>query len=38
MGFRQVGTPKVPAAKLRDVNVALEQPAWGAFRTEFHST
>ncbi|MFP2959155.1 hypothetical protein ACLEPN_15255 [Myxococcus sp. 1LA] len=38
MGIGQVVTLKVPAAKLRDVNVALEKSAWGAFRTEFYPT
>ena len=27
-----------PATKLRDVNLAIEQCAWGAFDTEFYPT
>ena len=38
MGIGQVVTLKVPASKLRDVNVALEKTAWGAFRTEYYPT
>jgi hypothetical protein len=38
MGIGQVVTLEVPAAKLRDVNVALEKTAWKAFRTEFFPT
>ena len=38
MGFGQVVTLKLPAAKLRDVNLAIEQCAWGAFDTEFYPT
>ncbi|MDJ0945419.1 MAG: hypothetical protein QNJ30_18275 [Kiloniellales bacterium] len=38
MGIGQVVTLKVPAAKLRDVNLAIEQCAWGAFDTEFYPT
>nr|MDJ0971917.1 hypothetical protein [Kiloniellales bacterium] len=38
MGIGQVVTLKVPAAKLRDVNLAIEQCAWGAFDTEFFPT
>jgi hypothetical protein len=38
MGIGQVVTLKVPAGKLRDVNLAIEQSAWGAFDTEFYST
>ena len=38
MGIGQVVTLEVPASKLRDVNVALEQTAWKAFRTEFYPT
>jgi hypothetical protein len=29
---------KVPAARLREVNLAIENSAWGAFRTEFYPT
>ena len=38
MGIGQVITLEVPAAKLRDVNLALEKTAWKAFRTEFYPT
>ncbi len=38
MGIGQVVTLEVPAAKLRDVNMALEKTAWKAFHTEFYAT
>ena len=38
MGIGQVVTLEVPASKLRDVNRAIEQTAWKAFRTEFYPT
>lgn len=38
MGIGQVVTLKVPPARLRDVNRALEQTAWGGYRTEFYPT
>ena len=38
MGIGQVATLRVPAARLREVNLAIEQSAWGAFRTEFYPT
>ncbi|HZX42144.1 MAG TPA: hypothetical protein VFE93_09920 [Myxococcaceae bacterium] len=38
MGVGQVVTLRFPAEKLREVNLALEQSAWGAFRTEFYPT
>ena len=38
MGIGQVVTLRVPAEKLREVNLALEKRAWGAFRTEFYPT
>ncbi|MGI9481140.1 MAG: hypothetical protein ACR2OR_02165 [Hyphomicrobiales bacterium] len=38
MGIGQVVTLSVPAGKLRDVNLAIEQSAWGAFDTEFYPT
>jgi hypothetical protein len=38
MGIGQVVTLRVPAARLRDVNRAIEQSAWGAYRTEFYPT
>ncbi len=38
MGIGQVVTLKVPPNRLREVNVAIESMAWGAFRTEFYAT
>jgi len=38
MGIGQVVTLCLPPDKLRDVNLAIEQYAWGAFRTEFYTT
>ncbi len=38
MGIGQVVTLRVPAERLRDVNLAIEHGAWGAFRTEFYPT
>ena len=38
MGIGQVVTLQVPADKLRDVNLTIEQCAWGAFDTEFYPT
>lgn len=38
MGLGQVVTLKVPPALLRQVNLAIEHSAWGAFRTEFFAT
>jgi len=38
MGIGQVVTLQVPPDKLRQVNLAIEQNAWGAFRTEFYPT
>lgn len=38
MGIGQIVVLEVPAAKLREVNVALERGAWKAFRTEFYPT
>lgn len=38
MGIGQVVTLKVPATKLRDVNLAIERNAWGSFSTEFYAT
>ncbi len=38
MGIGQVVTLRVPPEKLRAVNLAIEQNAWGAFRTEFYAT
>ncbi len=38
MGIGQVVTLRLPAEKLREVNLAIEQSAWGGFRTEFYAT
>ena len=38
MGIGQVVTLSVPPEKLRDVNLAIEKNAWGAFETEFYAT
>jgi hypothetical protein len=38
MGIGQVVILKLPAPKLREVNLAVEQNVWGAFSTEFHPT
>jgi len=38
MGIGQVVTLRFAAERLRDVNLAIEQSAWGAFRTEFYPT
>ena len=38
MGVGQVITLRVPAERLREVNVALEKTAWGGYRTEFYPT
>jgi hypothetical protein len=38
MGIGQVVTLRFPAERLREVNLAVEQSAWGAFRTEFYPT
>jgi hypothetical protein len=38
MGIGQVVTLRVPAEKLREVNRAIENTAWGAYRTEFYPT
>ena len=38
MGVGQVVTLKLPAEKLREVNLTVEQNAWGAFETEFYPT
>jgi hypothetical protein len=35
MGIGQIVTLRLPAERLREVNVVLEQTAWGAYRTEF---
>jgi hypothetical protein len=38
MGIGQVITLELPAERLRDVNRAIEQTAWGGYRTEFYPT
>ena len=38
MGIGQVVTLRVPPDKLREVNLAIEKSAWGAFETEFYAT
>lgn len=38
MGIGQVVTLRFPAERLREVNLAIEQSAWGGFRTEFYAT
>jgi len=38
MGIGQVVTLRFPAERLRDVNLAIEHGAWGAFRTDFYPT
>ena len=38
MGIGQVVTLRVPPERLREVNRAIEDRAWGAFRTEFYAT
>lgn len=38
MGIGQVVTLEVPAAKLRDVNVAVEKTGWKAFKSEYFPT
>lgn len=38
MGIGQVATLSVPPDRLREVNLAIEKKAWGAFSTEFYPT
>ena len=38
MGIGQVVTLRFPPSLLPKVNLAIEQNAWGAFRTEFYPT
>jgi hypothetical protein len=38
MRIGQVVTLRFPPEKLREVNLAIEHGAWGAFRTEFYPT
>ena len=37
MGVGQVVTLRFPASRLREVNLAMEQCAWGAFEIEFYA-
>lgn len=38
MGIGQVVTLRFPPEKLREVNVVLENTAWGPYRTDFYPT
>ena len=38
MGIGQVVTLRVPAERLREVNLALENTAWGGYHTDFYPT
>lgn len=38
MGIGFVVTLRLPADKLREVNLVIERTAWGPFRTEFYPT
>ncbi|MBH2032712.1 MAG: hypothetical protein I8H93_00195 [Pseudomonadales bacterium] len=38
MGIGQVVTLRFPASRLAEVNLALENTAWGTYRTEFYPT
>jgi hypothetical protein len=38
MGIGQVVTLRLPAFRLREVNRAIENTAWGSYRTEFYPT
>ncbi len=38
MGVGQVVTLRVPPARLRDVNLAVENAGWGAYRSDFYPT
>ncbi len=38
MGIGQVVTLRVPPDRLREVNLAVENAGWGAYRTEFYPT
>jgi hypothetical protein len=38
MGVGQIVTLRFPASRMREVNRALEDTAWGAYRTEFYPT
>lgn len=38
MGIGQVVTVRFPASRLAEVNLALENTAWGSYSTEFYPT
>jgi hypothetical protein len=38
MGIGQVVTLRLPASRLREVNRAIENTAWGSYRTESYPT
>lgn len=38
MGLGQIVTLRLPPEKLRELNRAVAESAWGAFRTEFYPT
>mgnify|MGYP000069204465 CR=1 FL=1 len=38
MGVGHIITLRLPPSRLREVNLAVEKRAWGAFRTEFYPT
>ncbi len=38
MGIGQVVTLRVPPDRLRDVNLAVENAGWGAYRSDFYPT
>src|SRR6266571_4514684 len=38
MGIGQVVTLRLPAERLREVNLVVEQKAWGAYRADFYPT
>ena len=38
MGIGQVVTVRFPVSRLAEVNLALENTAWGSYRTEFYPT
>src|SRR5258708_32878340 len=38
MGIGHVVTLRLPASRLREVNRAIENTAWGSYRTEFYPT
>jgi hypothetical protein len=38
MGIGQVVTLRLPASRLREVNRAIENTAWGSYRSEFYPT